>query len=162
MTIRIGVTGHQQLADDSGWAWVREAMSDVVMRQRKPVEAVSSLARGSDQTFADVVIRSGGTLYAVIPFAGYERTLDGPALDEYKRLLGSSHSETLHAGSDDEGAYLAAGRRVAELSSFMVAVWDGAPARGKGGTADIVAYARARGTPICWLNPVIRTIKELS
>ena len=31
---------------------------------------------------------------------------------------------------------------------MLVAVWDGQPARGLGGTADVVAYARQRGVPM--------------
>jgi hypothetical protein len=30
----------------------------------------------------------------------------------------------------------------------LFAVWDGEPARGYGGTADVVAYARQLGTPV--------------
>jgi hypothetical protein len=35
-----------------------------------------------------------------------------------------------------------------DRSSVLVAVWDGQPARGLGGTADVVAYARQRGVPM--------------
>lgn len=158
--MRVGITGHQRLADESAWEWVRRAMREIVTRQPKPVEAVSSLAKGSDQVFADVVVGCGGTVYAVIPFPGYERTLDGPALDEFKRLLSGAHTEILPAASDDESSYLAAGRRVVELSALMIAVWDGSPARGKGGTGDIVSYARARGTPLYWIDPLSRSVNE--
>jgi len=34
-----------------------------------------------------------------------------------------------------------------------VAVWDGKPARGVGGTADIVSYARQKGVPVAVLWP---------
>jgi len=37
----------------------------------------------------------------------------------------------------DEDAYMAAGRRVVDLSDVMIAVWNAKPAKGKGGTADI-------------------------
>src|SRR5271165_2228772 len=37
----------------------------------------------------------------------------------------------------DEDAYMAAGRRVVDLSDVMIAVWIAKPAKGKGGTADI-------------------------
>jgi hypothetical protein len=38
------------------------------------------------------------------------------------------------------------GRAVGDRSNVLVAVWDGQPARGLGGTADVVvAYARERG-----------------
>jgi hypothetical protein len=35
-----------------------------------------------------------------------------------------------------------------DRSDVLLAVWDGQPARGPGGTGDVVAYARARGTPV--------------
>ncbi|EDY51731.1 hypothetical protein [Streptomyces clavuligerus] len=35
----------------------------------------------------------------------------------------------------------------------LVAVWDGLPARGFGGTADAVAYARRTNTPVTVLWP---------
>ncbi|MEO5877101.1 MAG: hypothetical protein ABIQ26_19070, partial [Streptosporangiaceae bacterium] len=45
-------------------------------------------------------------------------------------------------------AYLVAGHRVVKRSDLLLAVWDGRPAGGLGGTADIVAYARDRGTEV--------------
>jgi hypothetical protein len=46
-----------------------------------------------------------------------------------------------------EEAHLAARQAVVGRSELVVAVWDGAPARRLGGTADVVAYARERGVP---------------
>jgi hypothetical protein len=37
---------------------------------------------------------------------------------------------------------------VVEASELLVAVWDGEPARGLGGTADVVAYAREGAIPV--------------
>ncbi|MFG2222777.1 hypothetical protein [Streptomyces sp. NPDC048644] len=34
------------------------------------------------------------------------------------------------------------------LVDRLIAVWDGQPARGYGGTADVVAYARSTGVPV--------------
>ena len=38
----------------------------------------------------------------------------------------------------------------------LIAVWDGEPARGPGGTAEIVAYALERGRPIVHIRPDVR------
>jgi hypothetical protein len=35
----------------------------------------------------------------------------------------------------------------------MIAVWDGAPSRGIGGTANIVTFARQQRTPRVWIHP---------
>src|SRR5260221_12639223 len=55
--------------------------------------------------------------------------------------------------SEESDAYLAAGKLIVELCDVLVAVWDGEPAAGKGGTADVVAVALASGRPVIWLNP---------
>jgi hypothetical protein len=34
------------------------------------------------------------------------------------------------------------------MARNLCAVWDGLPARGYGGTADVVAYARQHGKPV--------------
>jgi hypothetical protein len=41
------------------------------------------------------------------------------------------------------------GRHIVEHSDVVVAAWDGLPAQGRGGTAEIVAKAKALGKPIC-------------
>ncbi|MFI7643391.1 hypothetical protein [Nonomuraea sp. NPDC049400] len=45
-------------------------------------------------------------------------------------------------------AHQAASERMLELAEERWAVWDGLPARGFGGTADVVAAARHRGLPV--------------
>jgi hypothetical protein len=52
-----------------------------------------------------------------------------------------------------ERAHLAAGQVVVDRSERLVAVWDGKPARGIGGTADIVSYARQKGVPVAVVWP---------
>ena len=46
-----------------------------------------------------------------------------------------------------------AGKVVVDRSSVLLAVWDGQPSRGLGGTADVVAYARQRGVPVTVIWP---------
>lgn len=53
--------------------------------------------------------------------------------------------------SDD--AYLAAGQEVVDLTDTILAVWDGQPARGVGGTADVVRYARSTGRRVVVIWP---------
>ena len=56
------------------------------------------------------------------------------------------------ASPDDElDAYVMAGRATVAHCDVLIAVWDGLPPRGRGGTGDIVELALARGTPIIHL-----------
>lgn len=53
----------------------------------------------------------------------------------------------------DSHAHMAASRRMLDETDHLIAVWDGKPARGYGGTADVVAAARERGVPITVVWP---------
>ena len=70
-------------------------------------------------------------------------------LGQFRSLLERADTvEKLTYHEPSEDAFLAAGRRVVENSDLFLAVWDGQPAKGKGGTADIVEYARNRGSKV--------------
>jgi hypothetical protein len=162
--VRIGITGHQRLATDSAWDWVRRELAAIFSCNRGPLVGVSSLAAGADQVFADLVLKRGGSLEVILPFEDYaERFTDERDAREFDRLLRvASRVETLQRDGSDEEAYMGAGQRVVATSDLLVAVWDGRPAAGLGGTADAVEYALRRGSPIIHLNPVTRAVESVS
>jgi hypothetical protein len=51
-----------------------------------------------------------------------------------------------------EDAYLAGGLALVDDVDVLVALWDGEPSRGRGGTAEVVQYARDTGTPVEWIR----------
>jgi hypothetical protein len=161
--MRVGITGHQRLAITSGWDWVRSEIAAVLKRDAGPLVGISSLAAGADQIFADLVLRQGGALEVVIPLPGYvESFADECDLGEYERLLRTaSVVETLRRDGSVEEAYMEAGRRVVDTSDLLVAVWDGRPASGLGGTADVVEYAVRRKKKILHLNPLTQTVESV-
>lgn len=161
--MRVGITGHQRLAGASGWDWVRGELAAVLESDAGPLVGVSSLAAGADQIFADLVLRQGGALEVIIPFPGYaENFTDEGDRREYERLLrAASVVETLRRDGSDEEAYMEAGRRVVDSSDLLVAVWDGRPASGLGGTADVVEYAARREKKILHLNPLTRILETV-
>jgi hypothetical protein len=52
-----------------------------------------------------------------------------------------------------EDAYLAAGKYVVDRADILVTLWNGKPAAGKGGTGDIVEYARLLNRPVIHIDP---------
>ena len=48
-------------------------------------------------------------------------------------------------------AYEQAGQYVADHCDVLVALWDGRPATGRGGTEEIVQYARENKRPVVWI-----------
>ena len=151
--MRIGVTGHQIL-DGNSARWVRSEIQNELNNDGN-LEGISCLASGADQIFAKIVLHLGGVLTAVLPFKEYEETFADPqSLEEFTRLLASATEvEVLARNGSDEKCYFAAGCRVVDRSEMIVAVWDGKPAKGFGGTADIVIYARQQEKNVIQLNP---------
>ncbi len=154
--LKVGITGHRTLNDSAAWTWVRRELTALLRKTARPLVGVTSLAIGADQMFAEIVLELEGDIEAVIPFPDYERTFDNELdLANYRRLMAKSkHVEIQQNCVTEDEAYLKAGQRVAELSDLLIAVWDGQPARGLGGTADVVRYAAATGKRGVRLNPV--------
>ncbi|MFB6823348.1 hypothetical protein ACFCXA_17380 [Streptomyces virginiae] len=150
---RIGCTGHQTLSPAtrrSVTAAIAEELADLAGTDTDGVVGVTCLAEGADQIFAHTILASGGILHAVRPCADYEDSFQSSApLTAYASLLRlAAEVSSLDFPAPSEEAYLAAGHAVVQHSDVLLAVWDGRPAAGKGGTADIVHYARARGLDV--------------
>ncbi len=114
---------------------------------------VSPLADGADQLAAQAGLDRGWRLQAILPFdrATYIRDFDGlEAQARFISLLEQSDCVLELPGDpdDDAEAYMAAGRATIAHCDVLIAVWDGRPPRGRGGTAEVVHMAVAQGTPV--------------
>jgi hypothetical protein len=158
--MRVGITGHQYLDDPTAWDWVAKVMREELARVSPPLVGVTSLAVGADQLLARMVLKAGGTIHVVLPFADIERSFSQEDVPAYRELVRQAKVEVLDTHGTDEDAYLAAGRKVVELSDIVLAVWNGKRANGKGGTADVVAYAMRRGVPLIHINPILHTVRR--
>ncbi|MEU0024483.1 hypothetical protein [Streptomyces sp. NPDC006335] len=152
---RIGVTGHRRIPG--------RVLPLVRAEMRRhlggALEALSCLAAGADQLFADIALDSGVPVTAVIPGMDYEAHLDDDAARAgYRRILGACANRVeLPPEPTHEEAYFAAGRWIVDHCDRLIAVWDGRPARGLGGTGDVVAYARRTEVPVTVLwEPDVR------
>jgi hypothetical protein len=145
------MTGHAGLPPPTA-ELLTTALRDTLRPYALNLVGVTMLGPGADQLFARVVLELGGTLYVVQPTTGmqYRDSFeDESARRGYDELYGqASHVEALGHTESTEQAHMDGGRAVVHRSSVLVAVWDGLPARGLGGTADVVAYARDRGVPV--------------
>ena len=156
--VRFGVTGHQilppEIVDRAEDHWRR------VLPAGAQLYGLSNLADGADQLFAAHVLAAGGTLEVILPCEGYACSLSGAdsraRFTELRRAAATV--TTMPFPEPSEQAYLAAGQALVDRCDHLFAVWDGRPARGLGGTADIVTYARDRGCPVTvlWVEGVLR------
>ena len=159
----VGVTGHRpkrlEGIDPAAMrASVRSVLATIAtaMGHERGLRLVSSLAEGADSIAADEALALGWTLDVVLPFSHEDNRHDYPdpgartALDA--RLARANAVFALNGARVDADeaaqAYERAGRIMLAQSDILIAIWDGAPPRGRGGTAQIVAEAVAEGIPV--------------
>ena len=149
----IGFSGHQELS-----AKTRSLVRNALMRElasRQEFLAATSLAAGSDQIFAECVLASGNQFVVVIPCQGYEHSFSSePEVAKYRELRDLAlDTVQLPYPEPSEEAYWSAGKRIVDMADVLIAVWDGRPAGGLGGTADVVDYAKKHDKDVLRIWP---------
>ena len=114
---------------------------------------ISPLADGADQIAARVAVELGFELHVVLPFARvvYRRELaDDASRSAFDELLGKASCVLELPGEHEQpiDAYVMTGRATIAHCDLLMAVWDGLPPRGRGGTGEVVELAVVNGTPV--------------
>jgi hypothetical protein len=180
VAFRVGVTGARRLPEDgealgrikAGVAGVLASVKELVHRYAAAsgAEAVygpgapllrllSPLAEGADRLVAEAGLALGYRLEVPMPFPQdkYEDDFAGASRDEFHALLAQAgpnllEIDGLHGEDVGNRSYEAVGRLVARNCDLLIAVWDGGPGNGRGGTADIVRFAARANQPVWWLR----------
>jgi hypothetical protein len=151
--MRVAVSGHRglpaatvRLVDRAVRDWLAGADGDLI--------GLSCLADGADQIFARAVLDAGGPLEVIVPAVAYRDGLPADARVGYDALLqAASVIDRLAYTESTPEAHMAASELMLSRADQLLAVWDGQPARGFGGTADVVAAARIRPVPVTVIWP---------
>lgn len=160
--LRVGVTGHRKLGADPRTAWYVQAqcvrildrLHDLARYRGGTVLAYTALAIGADQLFAQAALGLGIPLAGIIPFADYPQDFEGDDRGRFETLLALCREvQRLPIEERSNEAYFEAGKVTVDQVDFVVAVWDGKPAVGLGGTADVVAYAATKGRTVLRIDP---------
>lgn len=125
---------------------------------RQPLRLVSALAEGADRLAASEAVDAGMVLDAVLPFPAGEYLRDfgdDASKAEFQTLLGRAASVLVLDGAADSRAkaYEAAGMALLDNCDLLIAVWDGGPARGRGGTREVIEEAVRRAMPVLVVPP---------
>jgi hypothetical protein len=146
---------------------------------------LTPLALGADRMAALQALAQGYEIFVPMPFPQkvYEKDFTGNMgksadakpvsaaedLAEFHQFLSRASGRLELDGERDSGpdndhaasrAYEAVGRFVARHCDLLVAVWDGKPSNGRGGTAEIVHYAATSGLPVWWIHAQNSTAPE--
>lgn len=152
---RLAITGHRGMPSDT------EHLVDTALRNEireyadGELVGLTCIADGADTLCARAVLEAGGELVVIVPARQYREGLPTEHLSAYDELMARA-AEVIrldHTESDSE-AHMDASVSMIEQADALVAVWDGKPARGYGGTADVVDAARERGLPVTVVWPV--------
>lgn len=152
---------------------------------RPSIYLLTPLALGADRLAARAALDQGCGIFVPMPFPQrvYEEDFTGNVgkfpdaepiaaeadLGEFRDLLalalGKLELDGTHgAGPEDDHsagrAYEAAGRFVVRHCDLLIAVWDGKPSNGRGGTAEVVHYAATLGVPVWWIHALKETAPE--
>lgn len=159
-----GFTGHRNVRDPAGVERVlRETLSG--LRADAGVEwlALSSVAAGSDMIFAKTSLALGLGWEAVLPLppAEFRRDFSETEWREVEMLLGEAeHVRVISERGRREDSYLDGGMETVNHCDLLIAVWDGEPSRGRGGTAEIVAYARELQRPLIIIDALTLAVRK--
>jgi len=161
----IGWTGHRTLPNEPA---VRRAVKSVLEAlTKRSVDAamdlhvdwigIGSAAIGADIIVAEACILLGLPVRIVLPCSVDGMLAVTPT--EHKATVARvcAASEVTPAIShriDTHPDYVAVAKEIASKADVLIAVWDGSPARGPGGTAEVVRLSEQLGTPIIRINPV--------
>jgi hypothetical protein len=147
-TRRIAISGHRGLPAPTT-ALVDQAIRDALAARAPDVTGISCLADGADQIFAQAITDLGGTLEVIIPASQYRDGLPAKVRPAYDKLIAKAVKvHRLPFTESTSESHMAASELMVDTADELYAVWDGKPARGYGGTADVVAYAGQHGVPI--------------
>ncbi len=157
--IQTGIVAALAIIEEAAQA-IRERLASTGLFGDAPsaFAMVSPLADGADQFAARAALDRGWRLQAVLPFARaiYAADFIGEDPSETFDALLARAGGVLELPGDrrhEAESYLLAGRATVAHSDVIVAVWDGAPPRGRGGTAEVVQLAVASGVPVIHITP---------
>jgi hypothetical protein len=159
----VGFTGHRELANPAAVAAGIRAALDRLAAAAGPLSAVGSVASGADTLFFEEAATRGMPLFVVLPFPieRFKADFSPTDWDRVTPLLARALrvDEVCDSSCGDE-AYLEAGVTTVDRCDVLLAVWNGKPAAGVGGTAEIVEYARATGKPMVLIDPHTGSVSE--
>lgn len=157
--VAVGVTGHRNFSNPEGVALaVDEALEKIIISfGGSSLTVISPLAEGADRLVAERAMENYmARLIVPLPLEidDYLKDFSSETSKQAFRQLLQKAISIIDLPSQDirAASYLSAGMYTLEHCDVLLAIWDGQPARGIGGTGQIFAEAREQGKPLVWIE----------
>jgi hypothetical protein len=155
-TVAIGFTGHRALGDE---AKCRKSIFEFLERRKTStsglVYGISSVAAGGDLLFAESCIQLALPLRVLLPLPleEFRKDFDETSWSRAEEVLRKAASVEVTGGNQSrQECYYECGMETVQQSRVLLALWDGGPSQGLGGTEDAVSFARGTGRMVVWLH----------
>ena len=152
----IGFTGHRQLPDENrSRAAIRQVLAEWKTRDPGAICGLSSAASGADLLFAETCLELNLPLRIFLPMPSeqFRHDFDQPAWERAEHVVQAALSaEVIGAGAEPVERYYETGIETVQQSQLLIALWDGGPSQGLGGTADMVDFALKLARPLIWIH----------
>jgi hypothetical protein len=160
----IGVTGHRNIYENDALVSAIDEQLMLLKKENRSFEILSPLADGADMLVAERAIEVlDAKLKVLFPFdpsvyqCGSKKYAYGgiEQKERFKRLLNKAietkNTGWINSNPDDRNMreqFEKCGQSIVEQCDVLIALYDGKPSKGKGGTAEIVEYAKRIGKDV--------------
>ena len=159
----IAFAGHRELANESGirdvLRLVLRDLKERIAKQGGQAELYSSIAAGADVLCVEVARDLKLPVHLILPLdeSEFAKDFKPPEWERSVRQIEATRTSCgtvriANAARTRPACYFDTGAQMLEACDVLVAVWDGQPSNGIGGTAEIVELARLLNRPLVWID----------
>ena len=150
------VTGHRDIRPDA-IPRIRNIVKETFVSFQKkypntPAILISALAEGADILVAEVALECGVELHVMLPYQEeeYIKSFENPEnIQKFRKLKSKASRVEIVADIKqytDKECYELLGKKLADLSTILIALWDGKDNGKRGGTSAVVKYKAKNST----------------
>lgn len=143
----ISVTGHRNVVIDDALKQAIIVFFNEMLTKHEQVTLLSPLAQGADQLVAEIFTKHEyGILHVTLPCSQdmYLQSFNTSDKKHFLKLIDKA-THIFEVPKVHKHIYANLGRYMVDNSDVLLALWDGTVNHKKGGTADVVHYADAKG-----------------
>ncbi|MFT4175473.1 MAG: hypothetical protein QM627_02345 [Luteolibacter sp.] len=148
----VGFSGHRKMErPEEARAIIRQELRSLASSLKGELIGLSSAAAGADLIFLETCAELRIRTIVLLPFdrERFSQDFDNP--EEWRRAIHCMDTalwcETVGGNEDAPAAYHVVNREMLDIADRMIFLWDGLPARGLGGTAEVVMECHERKIP---------------